>query len=180
MNDEYAWKDRDDCHGRVIGYDEVRLEQGDGCPADVAALIDVGDPPRPHPNGIDKVIDANPVYLTAEQAVDTALVLLDAAAKWRAEQSPDWPPVGPVADDDHDRRWKLHVHAASIADCTFWVERHGGGWKATEVETGVTGALGSSVEQALAHYFAGHVWGDTPDPVSASPTHRPGHESENV
>jgi hypothetical protein len=159
--DEYSWKDADGCHGRVIGYDEVRLEQGDGCPADVAALVEAGSPARPHSNGIDRVIDANPAYLTAEQAVDAALVLLDAAAKWRAEQSPDGPPAGPVADDDHDRRWRLHVHAASIADCTFWVERHGEGWKATEVETGVTGALGSSVEQAIAHYFAGRLWGDT-------------------
>ena len=25
--DEFAWKDRDRAHGRVIGYDEVRLEQ---------------------------------------------------------------------------------------------------------------------------------------------------------
>lgn len=152
--DEYGWKDRDDCRGRVIGYHEVRLEQGDGCPADAAAMIDVGMPPK---NG---TVWANPVYLTAEQAVDAALMLLDAAARWRVEQDPEGPPGGPVADDDHDRRWKLHVHAASIADCTFWVERHGDGWKATEVETGVTSAIGGSVEEAMAHYFAGRIWGD--------------------
>lgn len=160
--DEYGWTDDDDCRGRVIGYHEVRLEQP-GCPADAAALIDVGSPPRPHPNGIDSVIDANPIYLTAEQAVDAALTLLDAAAMWRCNQeSDDGPPTGPVSDDDHDRRWRLHVHACSVTDSTFWVERHCGGWKATEVETGVTGPLARSVEEAMAHYFAGHVWGDAP------------------
>jgi hypothetical protein len=165
MNDEYGWKDRDGCSGCVLGYHEVRLQQPD-CPDDAAALIHVGNPPRQHPNGHDSVIDANPVYLTPEQAVDAALMLLDAAATWRAHYGdPDGPPNGPVADDDHDRRWRLHVHAASIADCTFWVERHGEGWKASEVETGVTGAPAPSVEEAMAHYFAGRLWpgGDTPD-----------------
>jgi hypothetical protein len=27
MSDEYGWKDRDDCRGRVIGYGEVRLHR---------------------------------------------------------------------------------------------------------------------------------------------------------
>lgn len=155
--DEYAWKDRDRCHGRVIGHREVRLEQPD-CPDDVVALLEVGEPPKPHPNGIDKVIHANPVYLTAEQAVDVALQLLDAAATGR--QTGTWPPAGPVASDDHERRWKLHVHACSIDDSTFWVERHDGGWKATEVETGVTGAIADTVEAAMANYFAGRLWPD--------------------
>lgn len=155
-DDEYGWTDRDDCRGRVIGYGEVRLEQPD-CPTDAAALIDVGLPPK---NG---TVWANPVYLTAEQAVDVALVLLDAAARWRAAEVPDddGPPRGPVADDDHGRRWDLHRHASSIADCTFWVERHEDGWKATEVETGVTGALGCSVEEAMGNYFAGRIWGES-------------------
>jgi hypothetical protein len=163
MNDGYQWKDRDRCHGRVIGHSEVRLEQPD-CPDDVAALLEVGEPPKPLPprtfEGVtvtDSVISANPVYLTAEQAVEVALQLLDAAAAWRAEQSPGWPPVGPVADDDHDRRWKLHVHACSIVDSTFWVERHDGGYKATEVETGVTGAIADSTEAAMENYFAGRL-----------------------
>lgn len=162
--DEMRWKDRDQCHGRVIGYREVRLEQPD-CPEDVAALLEVGEPPKPLPprtfEGItvtDSVINANPVYLTADQAVDVALQLLDAASRWRAEQDVEGPPVGPVLDDDHDRRWRLHVHACSIEDCTFWVERHDGGFKATEVETGVTGAIGGSVEEAMANYFAGVLW----------------------
>lgn len=163
QDDEYIWTDRDDCHGRVIGYHEVRLEQPD-CPTDVAALIHVGEPPKSHPNGIDSVIDANPVYLTAEQAADVALALLDAAAMWRVNQDGDDDlPSGPVDDTDHDRRWRLHVHASSVKDCTFWVERHGDGWKATEVETGVTGALASSSEGAMANYFAGRLWGDTTD-----------------
>lgn len=159
---EYGWTDCDDCSGRVIGYHEVRFEQPD-CPTDVAALIHVGEPPKPHPNGIDSVIDANPVYLTAEQAVDAALTLLDAAAMWRANQdTDDGPPSGPVDDADHDRRWQLHVHASSVADCTFWVEHTDQGWKATEVETGVTGALAHSSEEAMANYFAGRLWGDAP------------------
>lgn len=157
-SDEYDWKDGDDCQGRVIGYYEVRLEQPDS-PRDAAALIDVGGPPRPHPNGLDSIVDANPVYLTAEQAVDAALTLLDAAAMWR--NCDDESPTGPVSADDHERRWRLHVHACSIEDCTFWVERHGDGWKATEVETGVTGALAPSPDKAMAHYFAGRIWGDT-------------------
>lgn len=158
--DEYAWTDRDDYRGRVIGYHEVRLEQPD-CTTDVAALIYVGEPPKPHPNGIHSEIDASPIYLTAVQAVDVALTLLDAAAMWRANQdTDDGPPSGPVDDADHDRRWQLHVHAASVADCTFWVEQCSNGWKATEVETGVTGALGKSIEDAMANYFAGRLWGD--------------------
>lgn len=163
--DEFSWKDRDSCHGRVIGHKEVRLEQPD-CPDDAVALLEVGEPPKPLPprtfEGItvtDSVINANPVYLTAEQAVDVAFQLLDAAAAGRAAQSEGYGPVGPVADDDHDRRWKLHVHAASIADCTFWVERHDvDSFRATEVETGVTGAPASSVEDAMANYFAGRLW----------------------
>jgi hypothetical protein len=50
----------------------------------------------------------------------------------------------------------------SIEDCTFWVERHGDGWKATEVETGVTGALAPSPDEAMTAFFAGRLWGDTP------------------
>ncbi len=161
--DEFNWKDRDDCSGCVIGYHEVRLQQPD-CPADAVALVHVGRQPRLHPNGLDSITDANPVYLTAEQAVDAALTLLDAAAMWRCNQDgPDGPPSGAVSDDDHDRRWRLHVHAASVHDCTFWVERfwdetHGEQWKATEVETGVTGAPGADAEDAILRYFADDLW----------------------
>lgn len=154
-SDEFSWKDRDRCHGRVIGYKEVRLEQPD-CPDDAVALLEVGESPKPHPNGVDSIIMANPVYLTAEQAVDVALQLLDAASA--GNQTDAWPPAGPVAADDHERRWRLHVHACSIEDSTFWVERRGGLYKATEVETGVTGALGMSAEIALRNYFAGRLW----------------------
>ncbi len=77
--------------------------------------------------------------------------------------APDGPPSGPVADDDHDGRRRLHVHASSVADCTFWVERfwderHGEQWKATEVETGVTGAPGADAEDAILRYFADDLW----------------------
>ena len=150
--DEYGWTDRDDCRGRVIGYHEVRLEQP-GCPADAAALIDVGEPP------VHNIVMANPVYLTAEQAVDAALALLDAAAMWHCNQDgDDGPPSGPVAATDHERRVRLHVHASSVHDCTFWVERHEEGWKATEIETGVTGAPSTTVEAAMGNYFAGDLW----------------------
>ena len=156
MNDEFSWKDRDACHGRVIGHREVRLEQPD-CPDDAVALIEVGEPPKPHPNGIDSVIDANPVYLTAEQAVEVALQLLDAAALGRAIADPEGPPKGPT--DDRDQRWRLHVHAASIEDMTFWVEGvEGVGFKATEVETGVTGAIAATEREALDNYFDGRLW----------------------
>ena len=154
-DDEFAWKDLHRCHGRVIGYREVRLEQPD-CPEDVVALLEVGESPKPHPNGIDSIIMANPVYLTADQAVEVALQLLDAATAGR--QTGTWPPAGPVAAGDHERRWRLHVHACSIEDSTFWVERRGDLYKATEVETGVTGAVASSSREALNNYFEGRLW----------------------
>lgn len=157
MTDEYGWKDCDECHGRIIGYHEVRLEQPD-CPQDAAALIDVGQPAR-RINHNTLVINANPVYLTAEQAVDAALTLLDAATAWRCNQErDDDSPSGPVDDSDHDRRWQLHVHASSIHDCTFWIQRHGDDWTATEVETGVTGALANSYKAAMSNYFDGLLW----------------------
>jgi hypothetical protein len=118
-------------------------------PDDVAALVEVGTRPR------FGIIDANPVYLTAEQCVDAALVLLDAAARARCGSEPSGPPQGPVADDDHERRWKLHVHAASVADMTFWIERVEGGYRAVEVESGVDAAVAPTAREALENYWQG-------------------------
>lgn len=155
-SDEYGWNDRDECHGRVIGYHEVRLEQPE-CGDRAAAMIEVGAPPV-RVDSSTLVINANPVYLTAEQAVDAALALLDAATAWRDQQGRDQAPCGPVDEADENRRWRLHVHAASVNDCTFWIQRHGEGWKATEIETGVTGAPANSAEAAMANYFARDLW----------------------
>lgn len=148
MADELVWKDTHRHHGRVIGYDEVRLEQAD-VPDDVVAAIEAGDPPKPHPNGIDKVIDAAAVYLTAGQAVEAALLLLDAAQRSRWDE--DGPPKGPT--DDREQRWRLHVHACSVEDMTFWVERDGELYRATEVETGVSGPWRAGAEAALDAYW---------------------------
>ena len=52
-----------------------------------------------------------------------------------------------------DIRWRLHVLACSINDFTFWVQEVEGGWQATEVETGVAGAVRSTPEEALAAYW---------------------------
>lgn len=145
--DEVAWKDADRCHGRVIGYDELRLEQPQ-CPEDAVALIEAGEPAD-----VMNVVRASAAYLTPEQAVDAALVLLDAAARGRAETDEWGPPKGPVNDDDHERRWRLHVHACSINDMTFWVEKTENGWKATEVETGVTAAEAPSERAAMENYW---------------------------
>jgi hypothetical protein len=95
-------------------------------------------------------IVAEPIYLTADEAVDVALQLLDAAADWRAHTQEDHgPPQGPVLHDDEERRWKLHVAACAIEDWTVWVQRDGREWKATEVETGVTYAPGITPQDAL-------------------------------
>lgn len=146
--DELAWRDADNHHGRVIGYDEVRLEQSPNVPLDVVAAVEAGDPPK------DGTVWASAVYLTAEEAVDMALFLLDQAARGRAEAAPDDAmPQGCVADDDHDRRWKLHVHACALSDHTFWVEKTENGWRATEVETGVSAAEGVTAREALHNYW---------------------------
>lgn len=53
----------------------------------------------------------------------------------------------------HDVRWKLHVLACDLSDFTFWVQSVDGGWQATEVETGVSGAVRPTPESALFSYW---------------------------
>lgn len=142
---EVRWTDQLGDHGGVVGFSEMRLEQP-AAPADAVALVEAG-----HANARGFLCDA--AYLTAEQAVKAALILLDSAAAWRAENDPGGPPKGPCADDDHQTRWQLHVHAASISDMTFWIERVEGGFRATEVETGVSGATAPTEQGALAMYW---------------------------
>ena len=58
-------------------------------------------------------------------------------------------------DLPEDIRWQLHVLACSLSDYTFWVQRVDGGWRATEVETGCSGAVGATPEDALSNYWEG-------------------------
>jgi hypothetical protein len=63
-----------------------------------------------------------------------------------------------VEDLPKDVRWRLHVLAASMRDYTFWVEEVEGagidfGWQATEVESGVSGMVCSTPEDALTAYW---------------------------
>lgn len=146
MSDEFAWKDADECHGRVIGYDELRLEQP-GCPEDAVAGLEAGDPPK------DGTIWAAMVYLTANEAVEAGLALLDAAWRGWAETRPDG--EGPVNRMSDEQRWRAHVAACSVTDMTFWVRKdgdHPGYYEATEVETGVS-AWGVTEREAMDNYF---------------------------
>jgi hypothetical protein len=146
--DELRWKDQHLDHGGVVGYAEMRLEQPDA-PADAVALVEAGHLDHEHPG--ETVADA--AYLTAEQAVEAALILLESAERWRCEQRPEDAPRGPT--DDRELRWRLHVCACSIEDMTFWVERVGSGWRATEVETGVSGQPAFTEREAMENYWRG-------------------------
>lgn len=148
LTSEQRWTDQQGDHGGVVGFTEMRLEQPDA-PTDAVALIEAG-----HADSRTEGFVCDVAYLTAGQAVKAALILLDSAAGWRAENDPGGPPKGPCADDDQETRWRLHMHASSISDMTFWVERVEGGFRATEVETGVSGANAPTEREALANYWA--------------------------
>jgi hypothetical protein len=154
---EIAWTDRDGVYSRVIGFDETHLEQPKA-PEDAVAMVSLGQHRIEHVKSMGREREkkwielTEGVYLTADQAIETALLLLESAARWRAEQNPEGPPTGPVADDD-PRRWELHVNACSISDMTFWVRKGDDGYTATEVETGVTAAPAPTEREALENYW---------------------------
>jgi hypothetical protein len=126
--------------GRVLSRDEIRLEAGQ-VPDDVAAGVELASP------ATSSEFPDPVAFVSADQAVDLALSLLDQAAAARTDC---W---GAVDDDDHDRRWRLHVHASSLHDSTFWIERNQQRYRATEVETGVSGEWTGSTEAAMQSYF---------------------------
>lgn len=146
---DYRWNDgteAGDGHGRIIRYDELRLEQTP--PPEAVAGVEVGVRTKQHE------IEANMVYVTAEQAVEAGLALLEEAWRgWAANRADD---EGPVNRMSHDQRWRAHVAACSLTDSTFWVredEQRPGYYVATEVETG-TSAWGHTAQEAMQNYYA--------------------------
>jgi hypothetical protein len=157
---EVSATDRDGVYVYALNHHETHLQQPEA-PDDAAAMISIGRHrvECTHSMGRDRerkwieLLDG--AYLNADQAVEIALLLLESAAAWRAEQDPEGGPPGPVADDD-PRRWDLHVHACSLHDSTFWVrKRDDGQFDATEVETGCAGAPAPTIHEAMANYLAG-------------------------
>lgn len=167
---EVHFKDRDGCSVGILNPDETHLQQPDA-PDGVAAMIYVGEPPKPLPprtvEGItvtDRVVNANPCYVDPEQAIEAALCLLEAASYALALDSPD---EGPINRMTLDQRWRAHVAAAGLQDMTIWIHkdpRWPGYHYAIEVETGV-GAWGKTEREAMDNYWAGRL--DRPhDPVT--------------
>jgi hypothetical protein len=91
--------------------------------------------------------------ITSDQVADAALALLDVATVLRMNQAGSGLPVGPVASNDYDRRWQLHLHAASVEDMSFWIEPVEGGFQAVEVESGCSGNVASTAREAMKNYW---------------------------
>jgi hypothetical protein len=107
--------------------------------------------------------------LTAEQAIEAGLRLLEAATDALAETDPSGGPVNRMTDA---QRRRAHQIACGLQDMTFWV-RKDPRWPtvyyAAEIETGV-GAWGATEQEALANYFAGlHEAPHSPLDVSEQP-----------
>lgn len=154
---EISLTDRDGVYTRVTNFHEAHLEQPDA-PDDAVAMLSLGRHRVDRTNSMGRDRERKWIelwdgaYLTADQAVEAALLLLESAAQWRAEQVEFEGPVGPVADDD-ERRWDLHVAACSINDMTFWVRKTEEGYTATEVESGCTSAPAETARGAMDNYW---------------------------
>lgn len=98
--------------------------------------------------------DPSGVEDAASLMVETALELLDTAAGLLAERHPNPMRTLKGTATSRDQRARLQIHASSIDDFTFWVERlDDGRYKATEVESGVSGEVCGSAEAAIESYW---------------------------
>lgn len=148
---ELRWLDHHGEHGGVIGFDEMRLEQPEA-PDDACALVEAGHE-NPQRRG-EYIVQA--AFLDAEQAVYAALVLLDSAKQWRRQHSDSLKSSGTT--DDQGIRHELHRHAASVEDMTFWIQNLlDGRFRATEIETDISGNPAISQREAMENYWTGNL-----------------------